>query len=75
MHKLEILDSGIFFDEIKVTRIFISGPADSKTDFYLEVNAYLMENPAEGVLWSSTTGDNFIVIISRNDDLGGNYVQ
>jgi hypothetical protein len=74
MHKLEILDNGIFFDEIKVTRIFIS-PADSKTDFYLEVDAYLAANYMEGVLWSSTTGSNFIVIISRNDDLGGNYVQ
>jgi hypothetical protein len=74
MHKLEILDSGIFFDEIKVTRIFIS-PADSKTDFYLEVNTYLAANYMEGVLWSSTAGDHFVAIISRNDDLGGNYVQ
>jgi hypothetical protein len=74
MHKLEILDNGVFFDGVKVTRIFISSPADSKTDFYLEVDTYLIQNPAEGVLWSSTTGDNFVVVISRNDDLGGNYV-
>jgi len=74
MHKLEILDNGVFFDEIKVTRIFISNPADFKTDFYLEVDAYLAANYMEGILWSSTTGGNFVVVISRNDDLGGNYV-
>jgi hypothetical protein len=74
MHKLEILDNGVFFDEIKVTRIFVN-PADSKTDFYLEIDTYLIQNPAEGVLWSSTAGDHFVAVVSRNDDLGGNYVQ